>query len=40
MKTAEHPEGEEITRKYTPTSKVDTKVRFLMIFSFQMNFFF
>ena len=27
MKTTEHPEGEEISRKYTPTSKVDEKVK-------------
>ena len=27
IKTTEHPEGEEITRKYTPTSKVDEKVQ-------------
>lgn len=27
MVTTEHPEGEEISRKYTPTSKVDEKVK-------------
>jgi hypothetical protein len=27
MKTAEHPEGEDISRKYTPTSKVEEKVK-------------